>query len=263
MGRSLVVAVLALVGLLCAAGMGYAAYVVSRDSVAVPVTKLQPVPKAADAGSREAARARAERGRSTTTARPRRRTGDDDRRRPRRPRRLEATAATAAAATARTTRAFLELGEGGPARVRLGLAVLVRLVVQVLAADPAEAGAVGLAEDLVRQLERDGVARPRREVELVVVDVDRAQLLVVAGLVRLVLARRDGHVEHGVLEAAEARAVQPRVEAQLEDGPGRGARDRQLGRHRARHRQVALAAELERLELDLLLAAVLRRRSGA
>jgi hypothetical protein len=44
MGRSLVVAVLALVGLLCAAGMGYAAYIVSRDSVAVPVTKLQPVP---------------------------------------------------------------------------------------------------------------------------------------------------------------------------------------------------------------------------
>jgi hypothetical protein len=45
MGRSLVVAFLAIVGLLCAAGMGYAAYVVSRDSVAVPVTKLQPVPK--------------------------------------------------------------------------------------------------------------------------------------------------------------------------------------------------------------------------
>lgn len=45
MGRSLVVAVLALVGLLCAVGLGYAAYVVSRDSVAVPVTKLQPVPK--------------------------------------------------------------------------------------------------------------------------------------------------------------------------------------------------------------------------
>jgi hypothetical protein len=45
MGRSLLVAVLALVGLLCAASLGYAAYVVSRDSVAVPVTKLQPVPK--------------------------------------------------------------------------------------------------------------------------------------------------------------------------------------------------------------------------
>ena len=45
MGRSLVVALLALVGLLCAAGMGYAAYVVSRGSVAVPVTRLQPSPQ--------------------------------------------------------------------------------------------------------------------------------------------------------------------------------------------------------------------------
>jgi hypothetical protein len=45
MGRSLVVAALALVGLLCAAGMGVAAYVVSRDSVAVPVTQLQPAPQ--------------------------------------------------------------------------------------------------------------------------------------------------------------------------------------------------------------------------
>jgi hypothetical protein len=44
MGRSLVVAVLALVGLICAAGMGYAAYVVSRGSVAVPVTQLQQAP---------------------------------------------------------------------------------------------------------------------------------------------------------------------------------------------------------------------------
>jgi hypothetical protein len=45
MGRTLVVAALALAGLLCAAGMGLAAYVVSRDSVAVPVTKLQPAPQ--------------------------------------------------------------------------------------------------------------------------------------------------------------------------------------------------------------------------
>lgn len=44
MGRSVVVALLALVGLLCAAGMGYAAYVVSRGSVAVPVTRLEPQP---------------------------------------------------------------------------------------------------------------------------------------------------------------------------------------------------------------------------
>jgi len=44
MGRSLVVALLALLGLLSAAGMGYAAYVVSRGSVAVPVTQLQQAP---------------------------------------------------------------------------------------------------------------------------------------------------------------------------------------------------------------------------
>ena len=44
MGRSLAVAVLAVTGLLCAAGMGVAAYLVSRDSVAVPVTQLQPKP---------------------------------------------------------------------------------------------------------------------------------------------------------------------------------------------------------------------------
>jgi hypothetical protein len=45
MGRKLLVAALALVGLLCAAGVGVAAYLVSRDSVAVPVTQLQPKPR--------------------------------------------------------------------------------------------------------------------------------------------------------------------------------------------------------------------------
>ncbi len=44
MGRGLAVAAFALAGLLCAAGMGYAAYVVSRGSVAVPVTRLQRTP---------------------------------------------------------------------------------------------------------------------------------------------------------------------------------------------------------------------------
>jgi uncharacterized membrane protein YgcG len=45
MGRSLIVATLAVIGLLCAAGMGYGAYVVSRGSVAVPVTRLQQAPQ--------------------------------------------------------------------------------------------------------------------------------------------------------------------------------------------------------------------------
>jgi len=63
MGRSLVVAFLALVGLLCAAGMGYAAYVVSRGSVAVPVTRLQQTP----AQQLTPARVRAKPGATTRT----------------------------------------------------------------------------------------------------------------------------------------------------------------------------------------------------
>jgi hypothetical protein len=46
MARGLALAVLALAGLLCAAAVGYGAYVVSRGSVAVPVTRLQRVPPA-------------------------------------------------------------------------------------------------------------------------------------------------------------------------------------------------------------------------
>jgi flagellar basal body-associated protein FliL len=65
MGRSVAVALLAVVGLLCAAGMGYAAYMVSRGSVAVPVTRLQPSPQ-----DLTPARVRAKRSRpGTTTAR--------------------------------------------------------------------------------------------------------------------------------------------------------------------------------------------------
>jgi len=66
MGRGLIVATLAVIGLLCAAGMGYGAYVVSRGSVAVPVTRLQQAPQnltprqvrtnAAKAGARQRAR---------------------------------------------------------------------------------------------------------------------------------------------------------------------------------------------------------------
>ncbi len=64
MGRGVVVGLLALLGLLCAAGMGYAAYLVSRDSVAVPVTRLQPKPQ-----ELTPAQARAKPARSRTTTR--------------------------------------------------------------------------------------------------------------------------------------------------------------------------------------------------
>jgi hypothetical protein len=62
MGRSLLVIMLGLAGLLCAAGIGLAAYVVSRDSVAVPVTRLQPRPQ-----SLTPARVRPAQPRTTTT----------------------------------------------------------------------------------------------------------------------------------------------------------------------------------------------------
>jgi hypothetical protein len=73
MGRSLAVVALALVGLLCAAGMGYAAYVVSRGSVAVPVTRLQRTPaNLTPARVREhpAPKTKPRRGTTTTVAPP-------------------------------------------------------------------------------------------------------------------------------------------------------------------------------------------------
>jgi uncharacterized membrane protein YgcG len=63
MGRSLLVIALGVAGLLCAAAIGVAAYVVSRDSVAVLVTRLQPRPQ-----SLTPARVRRAQPRSTTTA---------------------------------------------------------------------------------------------------------------------------------------------------------------------------------------------------
>src|SRR4051812_19615989 len=78
--------------------------------------------------------------------------------------------------------------ERGPARVGILLAVRVRLHVQILAALRAEAGAVGPAEDLRRQREQERVAGPGREVEPVVDEVRRRQLVGV-GARRLVLAQ--------------------------------------------------------------------------
>src|SRR3954469_16923342 len=54
--------------------------------------------------------------------------------------------------------------EGGPAGIAVLLLVRVRLVVQVLPALAAEAGAVLPAEDLLRERESDRVPRPGRDV---------------------------------------------------------------------------------------------------
>ena len=71
MGRGLIVTTLAVIGLLCAAGMGYGAYVVSRGSVAVPVTQLQQTPQSLTPAQvrTNAAKARARRRARTTPTR--------------------------------------------------------------------------------------------------------------------------------------------------------------------------------------------------
>ena len=84
-----------------------------------------------------------------------------------------------------------------------------------------------------------------------------AQLLVGARVRGVVLAPVDRDRHHGVLEAAHARSVQTRPELEPEDVAARRAVDRQRGRSLGRDREIALAAELERLELDEHLVAVL------
>jgi len=59
----------------------------------------------------------------------------------------------------------------------------VRLLVQILAAHRAQARAIGAVQDLLRQLERERVARPRREIEGIVRDVRRLKLLVAVQVV--------------------------------------------------------------------------------
>jgi hypothetical protein len=136
----------------------------------------------------------------------------------------------------------------------------MRLLVQVLAAHRAETGAVGPAEDLVRELERDGIPRPDRELEPIVDDVGALQLLVGVVVAGVVLATVDDDVDDGVLETTHARAVQASGETETEHVSPGGTIDRELGARLRGHGQVALTAQLERLELDLDLFALLLTR---
>lgn len=129
--------------------------------------------------------------------------------------------------------------------------MLVRLAVEIAAAHGAETGAIGPAEDLVGQLERDRVARPGGEVEAVVLDVRRRQLVRLARARGLVLAALNVHRKSRVAQAAEAGAEEPHVELELEHEARPGLRQRQARLGVFRHRHVTLASELERLELDL------------
>src|SRR5262249_9741535 len=112
-----------------------------------------------------------------------------------------------------------QLVERSPAWIGLRLVVRVRLLVQILAADEAEAGAVGAVQDLVGEAERKRVAGPGGEVERVVGNVRALELRVAVGVRRLVLTGVHGLVDDGVAQAAEARPVQARAERELEDAP--------------------------------------------
>src|SRR3954469_3442880 len=127
----------------------------------------------------------------------------------------------------------------------------MRLLVQILAADRAEARAVGRVEDLAGKRQRERVARPRGEIDGFVDDIGRDELLVARGVRGVVLARVDRLVDRRVRETPEARAVQARAKRKLVDVPGRRLGDRELRGHAVRHGQVLLPAQHERLELYL------------
>src|SRR4029453_10647627 len=135
--------------------------------------------------------------------------------------------------------------------------------VQVAAADRAKAGAVGPAQDLVREGEGDSVPGPRGEIEAGVLEVGRPELFVPVRSRRLVLAVIDGDVESSVAETTHARADEAHVELELEHEPGRKARQRKRSFRRFRDRNVALPAEFQGLELDLLDVAKLLARLQA
>jgi hypothetical protein len=128
--------------------------------------------------------------------------------------------------------------------------VLVRLRVEVLAADRAEAGAVRAGRGSARAARGRCVARPAREIEAIVLQILRP-LLLALWLRRLVLAEAERERQLGVGEAAEARPVERDVERELEHGAARRTRHRELGGRGIRPRLVGLTAEDERLELDL------------
>jgi tRNA (cmo5U34)-methyltransferase len=131
--------------------------------------------------------------------------------------------------------------------------VLVRLgigVVERLAADGAEAGAVVAAEGLRGKRQNEGVVGPAAEIEVSVDDVRAAELLVFGG--RLVyLAGVDLEIGCRLLEAANARTGQLSGVAKPERISGGCPGDVESRLASTTGRRVGLAAELDRVELHL------------
>jgi DNA-binding transcriptional LysR family regulator len=128
----------------------------------------------------------------------------------------------------------------------------VRLDVQILAAHRAETGTVRTAEDLVRELERDRVARPGAQEEPVVRHVVRMEL-VRSGRVGIVeLARDHLALDLGEAQAAHASAAQVHAKPQVEERRAGRLRDLEFHRDRRGRGLVALPAEHEGLDLDVV-----------
>jgi hypothetical protein len=147
-----------------------------------------------------------------------------------------------------------ELLERGPARIRIALDVLVWLDVQVPAAHGAQACALGPAEDLLGKLERDRIPCPSADVQVPVGHVLGPKLLghcwrLPVELVHLPSRYVDRDL--GMTEAAHTRARESRPEAEAEDERAGGLGDLHLRGDDGGHRLVALAGEMERLELEV------------
>ena len=129
--------------------------------------------------------------------------------------------------------------------------MLVWLVVQVLAADRAEAGAVGTAEDLLRNLERDGIAHPRSDTKLTLDHVVGAEI-VTGSRVRVVeLTGEDVRIDSRRPEAAHAGADEACPYAEVDHRRGAGLGHLELGHDACGVRLVPLTPEKERLQLDV------------
>ena len=124
--------------------------------------------------------------------------------------------------------------ERRPARIGIALEVLVRLDVQVLAAHRAETGAVRTAEDLVRELERDRVTRPGAELEPVVRDVLRVELVRGRRVWIVELARGHLALDLRESEAPHARTAQVHAKPQVEERRAGRLRDLELHGDRPR-----------------------------
>src|SRR3954451_7050505 len=111
----------------------------------------------------------------------------------------------------------LQLPQLGPPRIdpRVVFVVGRIRVIQRLAADLAEAGAVRAAEELGRDGQDRGVVGPATEIELLALDVGAAQGLVI-GVVLGDLAGVDLGLQGGALETAHAGPLEAKREAKPE-----------------------------------------------